>query len=60
MNYGYADIIKENGYFIDNLQEEDEYERFPLQMYKFVASCHSKIHHFHNQTIVEVGSGRGK
>ena len=37
MNYGYA-VLNENGKLIQDLQVEYEDERFPLQLYHYVAT----------------------
>lgn len=37
MNYGYAALDKSDGHSL-HLNHQDEYERFPLQMYNFVAT----------------------
>jgi len=38
MNYGYA-VFNDDGKIIKNLNPEFEEERFPLQLYHFVATC---------------------
>ena len=50
MNYGYA---SQN--MTLELEKEDELERYPIQLYHYVAS-HSNVE---NKTVLEVGSGRG-
>ena len=50
MNYGYA-----SQYMTLELKKEDELERYPIQLYHYVAS-HSNME---NNTVLEIGSGRG-
>eukprot|EP01015_Nassula_variabilis_P023586 TRINITY_DN4433_c0_g1_i11.p1 TRINITY_DN4433_c0_g1~~TRINITY_DN4433_c0_g1_i11.p1 ORF type:complete len:256 (+),score=45.21 TRINITY_DN4433_c0_g1_i11:66-833(+) len=57
MNYGYA-LLNENGRTI-NLKNEDEDERFSLQLYNLVATGMGKINSLKDKTVLEIGSGRG-
>ena len=58
MNYGYA-IITRDGKLIKNLKEEDEPERFQLQLYHFTATQMNSKRNCKNMNILEVGCGRG-
>lgn len=58
MNYGYAPLDKANGHSL-HLNHQDEYERFPLQMYNFVATGQNQWDSLQGMEVVEVGSGRG-
>ena len=42
MNYGYA-VLNEDGKLIENLKPEDEEERFPIQLYHYMAT--SNLYH---------------
>jgi len=42
MNYGYA-ILNDNGKLIQDLNVEFEDERFPLQLYHYLATCKKKM-----------------
>ena len=50
MNYGYA-----SQYRTLELKKEDELERYPIQLYHYVAS----LSNIENNTVLEIGSGRG-
>jgi len=52
MNYGYADL---NGDLKLTLREDDEVDRYYIQLYHYVAS----VTDFKDKKVLEVGSGRG-
>lgn len=58
MNYGYANLSHQEGSSV-KLEQPDEYERFPLQMYDLVASGLHSFDSLENKVLLEVGSGRG-
>lgn len=58
MNYGYAKLSHEKGESVE-LNQDDEYERFPLQMYELIGSGLNTLKTLKNQVLLEVGSGRG-
>ncbi|KAL4475757.1 hypothetical protein ABPG72_011534 [Tetrahymena utriculariae] len=58
MNYGYA-VLSGNGHLIQNLQKEDEDERFCLQLYHYVATQFGTVKNLSGLRVLEVGSGRG-
>jgi len=57
MNYGYA-VLNENGHLVA-LKEEDQEERFCLQLYHYVATSLNTVKNLAGKTVVEVGCGRG-
>jgi len=58
MNYGYA-ILNKDGKLIQDLNVEFEDERFPLQLYHYVATQCGTKKDLSGLNILEVGSGRG-
>ena len=52
MNYGYAEL---NGDKTIDLKKEDEWNRFPIQLYDHVVSRVKLL----NKKVLEIGSGRG-
>eukprot|EP00331_Platyophrya_macrostoma_P030803 CAMPEP_0176456934 /NCGR_PEP_ID=MMETSP0127-20121128/31605_1 /TAXON_ID=938130 /ORGANISM="Platyophrya macrostoma, Strain WH" /LENGTH=343 /DNA_ID=CAMNT_0017847031 /DNA_START=11 /DNA_END=1042 /DNA_ORIENTATION=- len=58
MNYGYAPLT-EDGALIKDVPKEYEEEKFPVQLYHYVASALGKSKNLNNQVVLEVGSGRG-
>jgi hypothetical protein len=59
MNYGYAPLV-DDGKLISNLKEEDEDERFCLQLYHYCATCNAiletnKYTHTHIHIHKELG-----
>jgi SAM-dependent methyltransferase len=58
MNYGYAPF-SEQGKLINNLSAEFEEERFPLQLYHYVATSFKENENLKGKNVLEVGSGRG-
>lgn len=57
MNYGYA-VNTETGYTI-YLDAEEEAERYPYQLYHYMATGFKKIPNLNGLSVLEVGSGRG-
>ncbi|CAD8083342.1 unnamed protein product [Paramecium primaurelia] len=58
MNYGYA-LLNENGRILNNLDEQQEEERFCIQLYHMVATNCLKLKDLQGKRVLEVGSGRG-
>ncbi|CAD8214822.1 unnamed protein product [Paramecium octaurelia] len=58
LNYGYA-LLNENGRILNNLDEQQEEERFCLQLYHMVATNCLKLKDLQGKRVLEVGSGRG-
>lgn len=58
LNYGYA-LLNENGRILSNLDEQQEEERFCIQLYHMVATNSMKIKDLNGKRVLEVGSGRG-
>lgn len=57
MNYGYAELTSDGKTL--TLPEENEGERFGLQMYNYVATCAGLHKDLSKKEVLEIGSGRG-
>ena len=58
MNYGYA-LLSSDGKYINKLKKEDEFERFPLQMYHYIATGLGNFKDLKEKTVLDIGCGRG-
>jgi len=46
MNYGFAEFNNTEGKIIKNLDSEFEEERYPLQLYHYMATCKESFYYF--------------
>jgi len=58
MNWGYASLEKD-GVLVKNLSQEDENERFSIQLYHYMSTGMGTWKNLEGKTLVEVSSGRG-